>query len=834
MRAWSVVVRRGPKLTRPLGPLSRSVARRPSTASRSGLLSGPAWPLALPFVGLPLWWLLGVWQLMFFAMAIVMASYLVKQKSIAMPRGFSLWLLWLLWLLVGLLVLQVDVPGTVAGANLNRYLVFGYRFAWYLTATIVGLYVLNTRRTLSTSLVVRAVSWFFVMLVAGGLLGTLAPWIDFPSALQSVLPNSIANSQFIVDLTHVRTAQIQGFLGSPQARPSAPFMYTNEWGFATAISMPFFVAGWWMRGRRWRVAAMVILAIGMLPIVASLNRGLWVAILASAALLLVQSALRGHVRPLALAVVIALAAAALILFSPLGDLVTARLDNGHSDQVRENLAWTAVDMAGRGSPLVGYGTTRELEGTFSSIAGGATEACPSCEPPPIGTHGQIWSVAFAAGFVGVLLYAGFIVSQFIRNLRVRSTAAMAASVTLFGLIVTLPFYNAVGLPLYFGFVAIGVLARESQLPLPTLNDVVGPVLRQAPVVALCALMGAGVGLAANSLSSSPVTATQRVLVPAAELVPVAGARVSTLDSEALLARSQPVLETVADDLGVAPSDVARALRIGAEPNTRVLLVTYQASSRVEAARGAEIAAAAYIDQRHEILTDASQSVSERQTQWHRQLDAAYTSLWPVATAAQGGHLWTTLADIRQQWSLAARTLAPTEDNAEASMISAPVVIASDHDRTVWVASGFGVGLLVGVIGVVLMDRRYSRVGAQSSRSAQVRRPVIASVDPGDAPDIERIVQGYAPLAGVLADDGSPRAVRLAARLDRALDVDMRAGSRALVVVDATSPVGRVRRLVQRVELGGVDLVGLILLRRRERPRPLRRHTRRTVKRKSRS
>ncbi len=123
------------------------------------------WPIALLFVGLPIWWVLGVWQIMFFVMAIPMAVHLMKQRLVHMPRGFGMWMVWLCWLAIGVLVIQVDAPGAVPGTQMSRYLTFGYRFCWYLIITIVALYVVNTRRQVTSERLARSIAWLFVMMV---------------------------------------------------------------------------------------------------------------------------------------------------------------------------------------------------------------------------------------------------------------------------------------------------------------------------------------------------------------------------------------------------------------------------------------------------------------------------------------------------------------------------------------------------------------------------------------------------------------------------------------------------------------------------------------------
>ena len=53
------------------------------------------------------------------------------------------------------------------------------------------------------------------------------------------------------------------------------------------------------------------------------------------------------------------------------------------------------------SPLIGFGSTRP------------NPADP--EGPPLGTHGQLWSVLFAHGYIGAALYVGFFASALLRH-----------------------------------------------------------------------------------------------------------------------------------------------------------------------------------------------------------------------------------------------------------------------------------------------------------------------------------------------------------------------------------------------------------------------------------
>lgn len=770
----------------------------------------PAWPLTVPLIGLPIWWLLGVWQFMVLAMAIPMGIYLVRQRSIAVPRGFGLWLLWMVWLITGILVLQVDAPSAVPGFNLNRYVSFGFRYAWYVAATIVSLYVVNTRHILTSQRIIQAAAWLFVWFTAGGILGLYAPGIDSPSVLQALLPDSVASNSFVNSLMRIRAAQVQEFLGPPLPRPSAPFFYTNQWGFATAISLPFLVAAWWVRGRKWKIAMVIVLAAGLFAIVSSLNRGVWIAVLAAVGLAIVQTALQGRFKAIAVSTVVMLSVVVLVLFSPLSDLVNERLDNGDSDEIRGNLAITAVESAAAGSPIVGFGSTRDVAGTFSSIAGGASELCPRCEAPPLGSHGQLWLVTFGAGFVGVLLYVGFIVSQFVRTVRVRSPYAMAASASLLMLVVTLPFYDSVGIPIYLGLLAVGLLARESRLPLPSLDGLVRPVTRHLPLLGTVVLVGGLVGQGISMVLRDPVAATQRVLVPPTELVPVPGVRASTLDSEAELVRSETVITAVAEKLDVPDGLVRKGLKVGAEPNTRVLLVTYQ-SDTVETARlGAETAVAAFMQERAALVEASSDLVHERYAKRQMESAALHRSLRESVPAASGRRVWRALADIEAQWTSVSGVLATTGETAPASAISGVVIVTLGGKRVVLVASGLALGLMIGIPLVQLYDRRFVFLGRRPMRRGPGGVVVVATVPANGFPEAMAAVSSYTPVAGVLAGSESGSSLAMAAELDRQLPTGSHAGKRTLLIVDRRSRADSVRQLVQEMARIGMDPVGLVL------------------------
>ena len=114
--------------------------------------------------------------------------------------------------------------------------------------------MINTRETLSTRRVARIMSAMFLTIVAGGILGLVAPSSSSPSVLEMVLPGGLANQQFIYKMIHPTAAQTMEVLGYSSPRPSAPFFFTNTWGLNVAVFLPFFVLGWTGKDSGWRRA----------------------------------------------------------------------------------------------------------------------------------------------------------------------------------------------------------------------------------------------------------------------------------------------------------------------------------------------------------------------------------------------------------------------------------------------------------------------------------------------------------------------------------------------------------------------------------------------------
>jgi hypothetical protein len=427
----------------------------------------PTWPIAAFLLGFPLWWLLGLTSVILIVVAVPMAMWLRRLRRIVVPPGFGWWLLFLLCVVLSVSMLGLTAPGTVSGSFAARLPAFALRLLNYVAATVVMLYIVNTSEsTLSTRRLVRMQSVFFVIVVVGGLVGTFFYNIEFTSPLEYVLPSSLTSHRFVSSLLHPSVAQLQGVLGFESPRPSAPFVYTNIWGNNLSLLMVWFViANWVWGGSRRRIFCGLVLAASLIPIVYSLNRGLWIGLVAAVLYLSIRSALHGNVRILFAAAFVAGVALVGVVASPLYGVVQERLAHPHSNDARQNTSMAAVDAA-VSSPVLGFGSTRAVVGSAQTIAVGRSESCPQCGNAAIGGAGQMWLLLVAQGFLGLILYVGFFARTLWTYRHDRSPVAMGAALVIGLGLLYLPVYGSVGTPLALYMIAVALLWRQRRLSAP--------------------------------------------------------------------------------------------------------------------------------------------------------------------------------------------------------------------------------------------------------------------------------------------------------------------------------------------------------------------------------
>lgn len=595
---------------------------------RRGGLTAPSqwpmhWPLTVLLVGFPLWWALGLGALMPLVLAVPMGLQLLGRHPIRVPRGFGWWVVFLVCVVLSVTMLFVDAPGAVPGGGASRLIVFGFRLLWYLACTIVLLWVVNLdEASLPTRRVVRLMSWMFVVTVAGGLLGVLAPNFEFTSPVEQVLPGALRSNSFVRSLVHPAAAAVQSILGTASPRPIAPFSFANSWGANLSMFLPFFLYGWLGRGAGWRrSAAPVVLVLAAVPIVLSLNRGLWLSLALGVIYYVVRLVFTGRLVAIAGAALVAVVAGAVFLVSPLGDMVANRLETPHSNDRRGELLSETVSSTATGSPVLGFGSTRDVQGSFASIAGGSRPDCPACSVPPLGTQGQIWLVIFSQGFVGLIAFCGFYVAQFAQHWRSRTPIETIGVCLLLFFGLQLFVYDTLGMPMYTLMVAIGLMYRERagrpwRVGSPTLEALWARVRRSGRLIVVMAVLGGLLGAlvawrwtpmydakASVLLEPSPlyldVTATED---PPKEI---------TVDTEASMVFSEQAISRVREQLDLpAEPDVRDQLRVTAPPSSRVLEVTARADDPRRAEQIADAATAAYLEVRDDYLSQRREQVRQ--------------------------------------------------------------------------------------------------------------------------------------------------------------------------------------------------------------------------------
>jgi hypothetical protein len=416
----------------------------------------PAWLIDLVFLGLFAWWALGVSGFIQVVMAVPMVVALYMRGRLRMPRAFLLWIFFIVWMLVT----YVQIKG------LSKTVSFGWRGSLYIAAGILFIYLFNqSRERLPTSIIVKTLAMFWVLTVVGGIVGMLLPKISFSTPFEKLLPASVvAGNRFVFDLVHASTASLNAFSGTAIHRPKSPFIYTNQWGSAYALTLPFAVAalmGGHLRSRLWRTALVVLLGVSVIPLVFSLDRGSWF----SAGVSMVYAMLRlaaGRNRKMArisrAIIVSGILVGLIVLLSPLWSLILLRLNHGYGDRTRALLYESSI-LAVEQSPILGYGApvSITLVNPNAPLVG-----------PSVGTHGQFWTIIVAHGIPGVVLFMGWWITALFKTGRRLPAAAgrdtnarFWAHVAILAGIIQMGYYELIPWGLFIMMAAAALAWREA-------------------------------------------------------------------------------------------------------------------------------------------------------------------------------------------------------------------------------------------------------------------------------------------------------------------------------------------------------------------------------------
>ncbi len=407
----------------------------------------PAWPILVLYWLFPVFWLLGVGVFAPILLAPVLLAYLLLLPDVRFPAVLVPWLAFI-----------VVVIGSVVGIDtFGRGIGFLYRLGNYVAATLALLYVYNSsHRTLSDRQVIMALAAFWGWIVLGGMLGVFFEDQSFRTPLSFVMPDFLLSNDLVQAWVIPNLSEVQQPGGSPVvfARPSAPFAYTNAWGCNYALLFPFalgaltILQGW----RRWAFGTLMLLSV--IPVAATLNRGMFLALGVGLGYVLLRLALEGRIVWLVSVAALAGGAGLVMVAAGVIDRIILRTTYSTTNVGRLALYQETFQRTLE-SPLLGWGGPRP-----SRLIGVS-----------VGTQGHIWNVMFSHGFLALALFVGSIL-LFAWSTRHAVGLRFAAHVTLVMSATAIIYYGFDGPQMVTALVAAGLALRPAG---PTEQDVTGEV-----------------------------------------------------------------------------------------------------------------------------------------------------------------------------------------------------------------------------------------------------------------------------------------------------------------------------------------------------------------------
>lgn len=410
------------------GPVNR--ARLPHT-----------WPLVLAFACYPALWLLGIGSFIWPIIAVPILISMIARRWSRAPTPIVIWFAFCSWVLMS----GVQLHGY------TKFLTFGYRLALYVAGGLLFLYVYNLPASgQHTTKVLRILTWLWIGIVVCGYAGIVLRNFTFIPPFEHLLPGSVRNRPFTQELVRPVFAEVQNFLGFPAPRPSAPFAYTNNYGANMGVLTPVALASIIAAGRGARRRFLIgVLAAALVPMVFSLNRGMFISIGVGLLYVAFRLAARGRVGALAAVLSVTALAVLVVIVTPLGGLVVSSFSSthGHSNASRLSVYQQSIEGANK-SPLIGYGGPQRL--------------VDSKDTPAIGTQGQLWMIMYSNGYPALGLFVLFFLAVLIQTRRARGTAGLFLhSVPLVGL-AQIAFYGWLPVELQVIMVAAALAYRLSE------------------------------------------------------------------------------------------------------------------------------------------------------------------------------------------------------------------------------------------------------------------------------------------------------------------------------------------------------------------------------------
>lgn len=395
-----------------LTPRSRTWAHRvPGPLPLPGLSAAArprvpvTWPLVVLFAAFPVWWALGVSAFTWIIVAIPVLASLIWRRWTRVPVAFILWLAFISWVLLSGIQLQ---GGT-------KLVTFSYRLALYVAAGVLFVYIYNLPRSKSfDTKILRILTMFWMIVVIGGYLGIIVGSHTFTPPLDKLLPHGLASQAFVKELVQPVFVDTRASVrGLRFPRPAAPFAYSNYWGGNVAVLTPVAIAGAIAAGRGARRKLIVCMLIAQIvPMVFSLNRGMFLSLGFGIFYVALRLALRGRITSLGALLCAVVLGTVILVATPLGHLILASFvssNHGHSDTTRLSASQQALTGA-RQSPIFGHGEPTQVTGQG--------------QQPPIGTQGQLWTVLYSNGVPATVFFAGFFAAVLWQTRRARGMVGL--------------------------------------------------------------------------------------------------------------------------------------------------------------------------------------------------------------------------------------------------------------------------------------------------------------------------------------------------------------------------------------------------------------------------
>lgn len=406
--------------------------------TRGRLAELPRWPFTAMLALFPVWWVLGVGTIAWIPLAACMVLLMLRRGGIEVPRGAGVWLLFLLLMVVS--VIHIDTTGRLIG--------FALRALDYFTVTVVFVYIYNARERLTQQYVLGVVTLFWVYAVIGGYAGVFFPTFSFKTPFAYVLPASLQSNELVGEMVVRRLTQHKpdGWFDL-EPRPSAPFLYTNQWGNVYSLAMPFVFAYLVeiRRGTKFWVV-MLLVPLSLVPAMLTLNRGMFIGLGVAAAYLLFRFVLSGRVVWVLTAFGVGAVAAVAGLLLDVGSRVTDRVETSSSTEDRANLYAETFNRTLE-SPIFGYGAPRP-----STIAGA----------PSAGTQGHLWTVMFSYGFPALVCFLLALILLFVATWRANSVTHLLLNSVQLVILVELMYYGVLPSGLILSLSAAALLLRNSE------------------------------------------------------------------------------------------------------------------------------------------------------------------------------------------------------------------------------------------------------------------------------------------------------------------------------------------------------------------------------------